>query len=139
TLVGNSISQPRFNLILLGIFGVIALILSAAGIYGVMAYTVSRRTHELGIRVALGAGSRDVLLMVLGQGMLMAGIGIGVGVIASLVLTRYLSSLLFGIGTTDSITFGAISLLLVLVALLACYIPARRGLKIDPMKALRYE
>jgi putative ABC transport system permease protein len=118
---------------------VIALILSAAGIYGVMAYTVSRRTHELGIRVALGAGSRDVLLMVLGQGMLMAGIGIGVGVIASLVLTRYLSSLLFGIGTTDPITFGAISLLLVLVALLACYIPARRGLKVDPIRALRYE
>jgi putative ABC transport system permease protein len=139
TLVGNSISQPRFNLILLGIFGVMALILSAAGIYGVMAYTVSRRTHELGIRVALGAGSRDVLLMVLGQGMLMAGIGIGVGVIASLALTRYLSSLLFGIGTTDSITFGSISLLLVLVALLACYIPARRGLKVDPMSALRYE
>jgi len=139
TLVGNSISQPRFNLILLGIFGVIALILSAAGIYGVMAFAVSRRTHEIGIRVALGAGSRDVLLMVLGQGMLMAGIGIGVGVIASLVLTRYLSSLLFGIGTTDPITFGVIVLLLALVALLACYIPARRGLKIDPMRALRYE
>src|SRR5262249_26719734 len=93
TLVGNSISQPRFNLTLLCIFGVIALMLSAAGIYGVMSYTVSQRNHEIGIRVALGAGSRHVLGMVLGQGMLMAGIGMGAGVIASLVLNRYLAGL----------------------------------------------
>src|SRR5262249_26338205 len=139
TLVDNSVSQPRFNLTLLGIFGVIALMLSAAGIYGVMSYTVSQRNHEIGIRVALGAGSRDVLGIVLGQGMLMAGVWMGAGGIASLVLNRYLAGLLFGVSTADPITFGAILLLLVLVALLACYIPARRGLKVDPMIALRYE
>src|SRR5262245_48980536 len=139
TLVDNSVSQPRFNLTLLGIFGVIALMLSAAGIYGVMAYTVSQRNHEIGIRVALGAGSRDVLRMVLGQGMLMAGTGIGVGVIASLALTRYLASLLFGISTMDPLTFGVILLLLILVALLACYVPARRALRVDPLLALKCE
>jgi len=139
TLVANSISQPRFNLTLLGIFAGIALLLSAAGIYGVMSYTVSRRIHEIGLRVALGARSGDVLRMVLGQGLLLAGIGMSAGLIASLVLTRFLASFLFGVGPTDPITFVAILALLTLVTLVACYVPARRTLKVDPMRALRYE
>jgi putative ABC transport system permease protein len=139
TVVADSVSQPRFNLTLLGVFAGIALMLSTAGVYGVMAYTVSQRTQEIGIRVALGAQSRDVLAMVLGQGLLLAGIGISVGMLASLVLTRYLSTLLFDVSVTDPITFAAIPVILSFVALLACYFPAVRALKVDPTRALRYE
>jgi putative ABC transport system permease protein len=139
TVVSDSVGQPRFNLILLALFGSIALVLSAAGIYGVMAYSVSQRTPEIGIRMALGAPAREVMKMILWQGMKLTGIGIACGVLASVILTRYLSSLLFGIGTTDPLTFVVVILFLTGVALLACFVPARRAAKTDPIIALRYE
>lgn len=138
-VVSESITQPRFNLFLLGLFGAVAMLLSAAGIYGVTAYTVTQRTHELGIRIALGAQVGHVLRMILGQGMAVIGVGLVLGLIAAFALMRLLRSLLFGVGENDPITFGAITLVLLLVALLACYIPARRATKVDPMVALRSE
>jgi predicted permease len=139
SIVSEAVTQPRFNLILLGIFGGIALLLSASGIYGVMAYTVSQRTREIGIRMALGAQAGNVLRMVMKQGLRLTVIGIALGVLASLLLTRYLASLLFGISATDALTFIVVSLFLTGVALLACFVPARRAAKTDPMVALRYE
>jgi putative ABC transport system permease protein len=138
-IVSESVTQPRFNLFLLGLFGGIALLLSAAGIYGVTAYTVTQRTHEMGIRLALGAQVGDVLKLVLGQGLAVHGIGLVIGLVASFALMRLMRSLLFGVGENDPLTFAAITLVLFLVALLACYIPARRATKVDPMIALRYE
>jgi putative ABC transport system permease protein len=138
-IVSTAVTQPRFNLFLLGLFSGIALLLSAAGIYGVTAYSVTQRTHEFGIRMALGAQGGDVLKMILGQGMLMISVGIAVGLLASFALTRLLRTLLFGVSVTDPLTFVAITLLLTLVALLACYIPARRATRVDPLVALRYE
>lgn len=135
----ESVTQPRFNLFLLGLFGSIALLLSAAGIYGVTAYTVTQRTHELGIRIALGAQVRDVLRLVLGQGMAVIAIGLALGLAASFALLRLLRSLLFGVGENDPLTFVVITLVLLLVALIACYVPARRATKVDPLIALRYE
>ncbi|HEX3249620.1 MAG TPA: ABC transporter permease [Pyrinomonadaceae bacterium] len=138
-IVSESITQPRFNLFLLVLFGTVAMLLSAAGIYGVTAYTVSQRTHELGIRLALGAQVGDVLKMILGQGMAVIGVGLVLGLVAAFGLMRLLRSLLFGVGENDPVTFVAITFVLLIVALIACYIPARRATKVDPLEALRAE
>jgi putative ABC transport system permease protein len=137
--VSASVTQPRFNLFLLAIFGGIALLLSAAGIYAVTAYSVAQRTHEVGIRMALGAQRRDVLKLIVGGGMGLIGLGIVIGTVAAFALTRLLRSALFGVSATDPLTFVAITLALGAVALLACYIPARRATRVDPLEALRCE
>jgi putative ABC transport system permease protein len=132
-------SQRRFNMLLFGIFAAVALTLAAVGIYGVISYSVTQRTHEIGIRIALGAEKSDVLGLIVGQAMTLAGIGITIGIAGSLMFTRLMSGLLYGVSATDPATFGVIAVLLAGVALLACYIPARRAAKVDPMVALRYE
>jgi putative ABC transport system permease protein len=138
-LVGRSIAPQRFNLSLLGSFAGLGLLLAAVGIYGVVAYSVAQQTHEIGIRMALGARARDVLKLVVGRGMALAFVGVVVGLFGSLGLTRLLKSLLFGVTATDPLTFAAIGLLLTLIALLACYLPARRATRVNPLTALRHE
>jgi putative ABC transport system permease protein len=136
-VVAASIGSRRLSMLLLSVFAGVALLLAAIGIYGVMAYTVTQRTQDIGIRMALGAQAGDVLRMVVGQGMTLALIGIGVGLAGAWGLTRVIASLLFGVQATDPITFAAISLLLAFVALLACYLPARRAARVNPIEALR--
>jgi len=138
-LVDNSVSTQHATLILLGLFSALALVLASIGIYGVMAYSVAMRTHEIGIRIALGAQKRDVLRMVMGQGVRLAFAGVAIGVIAALALTRLLSSLLFSVSANDPVVFICVPVLLILVTLVACYIPAMRAMRVDPMVALRYE
>ena len=137
--LGTAIAQPRFNALLLGMFGLLALLLTAIGLYGVMAYSVAQRTQEIGIRMALGAQVGDVLKMVLRQGLILTGIGLTAGLTGAFFLTQLLTKLLYGIGTTDPVTFVVTSVILTGVALLACLVPARRATKVDPMIALRYE
>src|SRR5208282_3432177 len=134
-----SLGSRRFNVILIGFFGITALLLATAGVFGVMAYSVSRRTREIGVRVALGAARSDVLRMVLGQGLRTIFIGMAIGIAGSLALTRTVESLLFGVTPTDPLTFAGVTLLLIAAAMLACYIPARRATRVDPMVALRHE
>jgi len=138
-VIASSIASPRFHMLLLALFGAIGLTLSAVGIYGVMAYGVSQRTHEIGIRMALGAQIKDVLRMVLTQGMKLTLIGVVIGLAGSFALTRALKTLLFGVQPTDLTTFVIVSIVLVAVAVIASYLPARRATKVDPLVALRYE
>jgi putative ABC transport system permease protein len=138
-IAGAALAGQRFTLLLVGLFAGTALVLAAVGIYGVMAYLVAQRTHEIGIRLALGAQTSKVLQIVIGQGMRMALVGIGIGLAAAFALTRAMASLLFAVAPTDPLTFIGITILLAAVALVACYIPARRAAKVDPMIALRYE
>src|SRR5262245_61999921 len=138
-LVSRSVAPQRFNMSLLGLFAALGLVLAAVGIYGVMAYVVSQRTHEIGLRMALGAREGDVMKMVVRRGMALATIGVAIGLIASYALTRLMKTLLFGVSATDPLTFTVIALSLALIALLACWIPARRAAKVDPMIALRCE
>ncbi|MGH9718387.1 MAG: ADOP family duplicated permease [Candidatus Acidiferrales bacterium] len=137
--LGQSISEERFRTFLLSSFSGIALVLAAVGIFGVISYSVSQRTHEIGIRMALGAQRRDVLRLILGQGAKIALFGLGVGIVAAFLLTRLMTSLLYGVSATDPLTFGAMAIVLFGVAVTACYIPARRAMRVDPMVALRYE
>ena len=138
-IVSESLARPRFSFLLLTIFAGVALVLAAVGVYGVMSYSVGQRTHEFGIRMALGAQARDMLKLVLREGFALAVVGVAVGVVGALALTRYLTSLLFGISATDPVIFAGISLMLVTIALLACYVPARKAMRVDPMIALRHE
>jgi putative ABC transport system permease protein len=138
-VLADTMVVQRFSTSLLGVFAMIALVLAAAGIYGVISYSVSQRTHEIGIRMALGAEQRDILKLVVGQGMMPALIGLSIGVAGAIGLTRFMSSLVFNVSVTDPITFGVIGFLLLLVAVTACYLPARRAASVDPMNALKYE
>ena len=134
-----SVAAPRFSTTLLSIFAGVALVLTIVGLYGVMSYSVAQRTNEIGIRMALGAQSRDVLLMIVKQGSVLILLGLAIGLVGAYALTRVISSLLFGVTAKDPFTFAAVSVLLAIVALLACYIPALRATKVDPMDALRCE
>ena len=138
-IVARSITKQRLTMFLLSIFSALALVLSGVGIYGVISYLTSQRTHEIGVRVALGASKQDVLRLVLGEGMRITLIGVGIGVGAALLLTRLITTIIYGVGASDPLTFAAVAILLSVISLFACYIPARRAMKVDPMVALRYE
>src|SRR6185503_15155204 len=138
-LIGSQLAADRMIAVLLSIFGGGALLLAAIGIYGVMAYSAAQRTREIGIRIALGAEQRDILRLMIGKGMVLVAIGAGIGLALALAATRVLQSLLFGVSATDPLTFTVVLLVLIVVALLACYVPARRAMKTDPLVALRYE
>jgi putative ABC transport system permease protein len=138
-VVDDSIAQRRLNMLLMGLFGGLAMLLSAVGIYGLLSHAVTQRTQEMGIRMALGAQAGDVLKLVLKQGMMLALAGEAIGLVAAFALTRLIRGLLFGVTPNDALTFIAVVGVLTIVALLACYIPARRATKVDPLIALRYE
>lgn len=137
--VAESTAQQRFSVTLLALFAVLALVLATVGLYSVLAYMVSQRTHEMGVRMALGAKPDDVLRLVIGQGLKVAGVGVVAGIALALGLTRLMASLLYGVSATDPSIFAGVATLLLIVALAACYLPARRAMKVDPMTALRYE
>jgi putative ABC transport system permease protein len=139
SVLSESVAGPRFRTLLLGIFAGVALILAGIGIYGVISYAVSQRTQEIGIRMALGARAADVLKLVVKGGMMLALIGVAIGLAGAFAVTRLLTTLLFGVTPTDTATFVTVSAGLIVVALFACYIPARRAAKVDPLVALRYE
>lgn len=138
-VAAESVSRRKFAMQLVGLFGVLALLLAGVGIYGVIAYSVTQRTREIGIRVALGASRSAILRWVLKQGLMLTLAGVVVGLVGAFILTRLLRSLLFGIGPADVVTYGVLATLLTVVALIACYLPARRATKVDPLVALRYE
>jgi putative ABC transport system permease protein len=138
-LVAQSVAQRRFGMFLVGVFAALALVLAVIGIYGVVSYSVAQRTTEIGVRMALGASTTDVLKLVLKNGMSLALIGVGVGLAGAFAATRMMAALLFEVKPTDVATFAIVSVGLILVALLACYVPARRAMKVDPLVALRYE
>jgi len=138
-LLGESMAERRFQTTLLGLFSTVALALAAIGIYGLMYHSVARRTHEIGVRIALGASARDVLALVVREGLLLAAVGVAAGLAGSFALTRALAGLLFGVTATDPVTFAGVAGMLLMVALAASLIPARRATRVDPMVALRYE
>jgi putative ABC transport system permease protein len=135
----GTLSVPRFNTALLAIFSGLAMLLTAVGLYGVISYSVAQRTHEIGIRMALGAKPKDMLRLIVGQGLRLGLIGVGIGFAIALGLTHFLSSLLFGVTATDPLSFASVIFLLLVVVLLACYVPARRAMRVDPVIALRHE
>jgi putative ABC transport system permease protein len=139
SILSSALAERRFAMTLIAVFATFALVLSAVGIYGVLAFLVEQRTAEIGVRIALGADARQVVKLVLGEGMLLAGLGIGLGLGGAAVIARLVATLLFGINPFDPVSFGGITSLLLVVAVLACYLPARRALRIDPLAALREE
>jgi putative ABC transport system permease protein len=138
-VITASTGERRFYMLLLGLFAAVAVTLAAIGIYGVMAYSVTQRTHEIGVRMALGAGSNRILRMIIGQGLLLVLTGAALGMVAAFSLTRVMTSLLFNVSPTDPLTFTVILLVLIVVGLAACYLPARKATRIDPLAALRRE
>jgi putative ABC transport system permease protein len=138
-IMDQGLWAPRMGAALLTLFGGLALVLAALGVYGVLSYSVNQQTREIGIRMAMGAERSHVLRLVVGQGVWLGGVGVALGILVALVAMRQLSGLLFGVSAYDPVTFGAVALLLMVVALLACYIPARRATCVDPLVALRHE
>jgi len=135
----SAVAQQQFTLLLLGLSAGLALVLASVGLYGVTAYATALRTREIGIRMALGAQRRDVMSLVLFDGAALGFVGVGIGIVAALLLTRLMTVLLYGVRANDPLAFGAVAMLLSVVILVACYIPARRAMRMDPMMALRYE
>jgi ABC-type antimicrobial peptide transport system permease subunit len=139
SVIARSLASRGFVMILLGVFAALALVLASIGIYGVISYIAGQRRHEIGIRIALGAQRSHVLKIVLGQGARLVLLGVGIGLVAAVGLTRLMATILYGVSATDPLTFFAVAIVLTLVALVACYIPARRAMRIDPIVALRYD
>jgi ABC-type antimicrobial peptide transport system permease subunit len=139
TLIARSVARQRFSMTLIGVFAVLAMLLAAVGIFSVMSSLVAQRTHEIGIRMALGAQPRDILSMVVRHGITLTLVGVGCGLAAAFAFTRLMTSLLYEVSATDPVVYGGITALLAAVALAACYLPARRATKVDPLIALRYE